>query len=75
MSKRIAAVPEFITRKAYLDLWATLGIDAKEIRDIECGPNSVTATVFALDEDGNRYFEGDSPEPAMHVIYIPVVGP
>lgn len=78
MSKRIAAVPATISRKAYVDMWAGLGIDAAQIKSAVCGINDVVAEVFALNENGQRYVldckahEGGDAEVATHTVCIKV---
>lgn len=80
MSKRIAAVPATINRQAYVDMWASLGIDATHIKSAECGPNDVVVTVYALNEAGDHYLQfaddddpDDAGEIATHVVSLQVL--
>ena len=66
----IAGVPATITRTNYLDAIRALGIDPAELHEMTWGWNTITASVYALNEHGKRYADRTTMEPAMHHIVI-----
>lgn len=76
MALTIETVPESIPLERVQDLVRSLGIDTKSLKSLSISRNAVEAEIYALNEDGKRYFVigGDKHgEVAMHHIVIPVV--
>lgn len=67
----LPGVPESITRKAYLALIESLGLETKDLRSLEFKHNAIYAEVIARDEHGDRYAVGD--EIATHRVCVKVV--
>lgn len=75
MPLTINAVPERISRDDYLQLLATVGLDAKDLMSVTFGPKSIDAVVVVRDEDGNKIIDRHLCEPATFLtstISIPV---
>jgi hypothetical protein len=66
----IAGVPAVITRANYLEMIKSLGIDPDHLLEMRWGWNTITAVVFALDEEGNRYADQATMDIAKHEISI-----
>lgn len=64
----VPGVPASIPRTTYLDMIRQLGIDPEQLRELRWGWDTITAVMFALDENGNQYADGDSA--AVHEICI-----
>ncbi|WP_405149459.1 hypothetical protein OG589_14600 [Sphaerisporangium sp. NBC_01403] len=70
----IPGVPDSIPRGRVIELVQSLGLDPRELVSFEIKGRSIEAVVYALNEQGGRYFEGDGPraEIAKHRISIPI---
>jgi hypothetical protein len=68
----IPGVPDSIPRERVRELFAGLGIDIAQVTQagIHVGWDSITATVFATDENGRRYVERSTSEIAVHHVRI-----
>lgn len=74
MSKQIQGVPESITRQRYIDLIASIGLDARELYSLRFESDHIFAVVKARNANGQQYFDdGAANEVAKHHISIPVV--
>jgi len=67
-SVTIEGVPATIPRSTYLNMIRQLGLDPDQLRELIWGWDTITAVVFALDENGKRY--ADQNEVAVHEICI-----
>lgn len=72
--KTIAAVPESITRQAYIDLIASIGFDANSLRKLEFRMDGIYAEVMDRDPTTGRILleGGSSDEVALNRVWIPV---
>ncbi len=69
----IPGVPDTIPRARVVELVQSLGLDPRELVSCEFKGRSIDAVVFALDEQGHRYFDDStSGAPATHRISIPI---
>lgn len=66
----ITGVPAFIPRSTYLNMIQQLGIDPAQVLELKWGWNTITAVVYALDENGNRYADLQTMEAATHQVCI-----
>lgn len=71
---QITGIPEDISRKAYLQLVESLGLDYDQLISLEFGRDSIKAEMFALNPDGERFAHqtADGLRAATHTISIPV---
>lgn len=72
MSVTITGVPESITRKDYLKLVRSIGIDPLDLVSLKFLQNGIYATVMLKDEKGDRYLTSENAV-ATHAIFIKVV--
>jgi len=73
MSKTIEGVPEFIEYDQYLALFASCGVDPKNVVEMRMANDGIHVLVFALDEHGMRRYDmqHDGTE-YKHRIFIPL---
>jgi hypothetical protein len=76
MTSRMTTEPEGLTRQEYIDWFAAIGLDATQMRHVDCGMNEITVTAYALNERGSRYLADpddiECTELATYTIVIPV---
>lgn len=66
----LPGIPTSIPRSTYLEMIERLGIDSEHLRELHWGFNTITAVVFALDENGNRYVDQAKMAAAVHEVCI-----
>lgn len=74
MPTTITGVPERIARSEYLRLIQSVGLSTDHLISLEFGSRSITAKVYALNGEGQRYgtrVNGKSV-PAIHSVVIEV---
>lgn len=69
----INGVPETIQRDDYLRLVQSAGFDLPELLSLRFAHNGIYAEVFALNDDGQRFIDETSGQPATHLIFVRVV--
>ncbi len=67
----IPGVPDSISRARIAELVQSLGLDVRELVSFELKVHAIHAVVYALNEDGHRYFVDDD-NVAKHHITIPI---
>jgi len=72
MSKVIEGVPESISRDAYVALFASVGIDAKNTVELSFRPDGIYAMVFERSENGAMVIDAVEGCAVKNAIYIPV---
>lgn len=65
-------VPEWISRKAFVLLVQSLGLDPTQLVSLSFTANGVYAEVFATNEEGKRIYDSLRDGAALHSVYIPV---
>lgn len=70
----IPGVPDSIPRACVIELVRSLGLDPRELASLELKGRCIEAAVYALDDEGHRYFEDGIPDGpvAKHHIAIPI---
>jgi hypothetical protein len=64
-------VPETIPMSKVTAFLADLGLDVKDLRQLNIGKDGLYAVFMARDDKGSRYLNGDG-ELALHQIAIPL---
>jgi hypothetical protein len=66
----ITAVPESMTRGAFIEWLASVGLDASELRSVHIDRSGIKATVFARNAEGKRFAHPNADEMATHEVHI-----
>lgn len=69
----IPGVPDSIPRARVIELVRSLGLDPRELASLELKGRCIEAVIYALDDEGHRYFVDTPTGPvATHHISIPI---
>lgn len=69
--KRVYGIPEGISRKAYVALLESLGLEAYYLTELRFTSQGAYAEVYEMDDNGNVVI--DELEPVVNRVWIPLV--